>query len=349
MTLARRQRSPLVLLALLIPVTIAIQGDPVMLDTSIIIGIYSLIALSVGLTWGQAGILSIAQAAFAAIGAYATAIATINWGWSPYVGLIGALLLPALVAYPLARVVTRLPAIALAIATFAFAEIVYELLRSGGDFTGGYIGLTGIPPIEAIETPLQFHFLVWIVVLVIVVLYANLVGSSRGRAIRTIRHDRVRAAADGINVPHTLSSLFALSASIAGLGGWLYAHYLYYLAPESLGANLSIEVLLMAIVGGAGFVLGPILGSALLTLLGDYLPSEELHGLFYGTALILALMLAPRGLLGLPWGRLIGRRGGSGGGDEAGAQTSAGPAPARGEPLEPSGAAPATTTTRSEA
>lgn len=335
--LLRRQRAPLALLATMVVVTLLIQGDPVNLDTSIIIGIYSLIALSVGMTWGQAGILSIAQAALAAIGAYATAIATTHWGWSPYVGLVAAVTLPALVAYPLARVVTRLPPLALAIATFAFAEIVYELLRIGGDFTGGFIGITGIPPIEVADSPLKFNVLVWAIVVAVVALYANLQASSWGRAVRTIRHDRVRAAADGIDVPHALSAQFALSASVAGLGGWLYAHYLFYLAPDSLGSALSIEVLLMAIVGGAGFVLGPIVGAGLLTLLGDHLPSQEYHGLFYGAALIAVLTLAPRGLLGLPWGRLLRRRGRGGGGSEATATAAAAARP-RPEPVGPGAA-----------
>jgi branched-chain amino acid transport system permease protein len=299
MTLISRQRPALALVAVMAVVTVLIQGHPVWLDTSVTIAIYGLIALSVGITWGQAGILSVAQAAFAALGAYATAIVTVQWGWSPYEGLAAALVLPALVAYPLAYVVTRLAPLALAIATLAFGEVFYMAVREGGDFTGGFIGLSGVPSIDIASTPLEFHLLAWGAVLLVVVLYANLAASRTGAALRTIRHDRQRAIADGIDVSRSLSGVFALSASIAGLAGWLYAHYITYLAPESLATTLSISVLLMAIVGGAATVLGPVLGAALLTLAYQVLPAAETQGMFYGGAVIVAIVLAPRGLLGL--------------------------------------------------
>jgi branched-chain amino acid transport system permease protein len=124
-------------------------------------------------------------------------------------------------------------------------------------------------------------------------------GSNHGLAIRTARHDPLRATADGANVPHLLASTFALSAAVAGVAGWLYAHQMTYIGPDSLTTHTSISVLLMAVVGGARTLLGPVLGAALLSLLTLYLPAAETQGMVYGTILLLVLLLAPDGLTGL--------------------------------------------------
>jgi branched-chain amino acid transport system permease protein len=299
MSLFQRQRSALILFGALFVITLLISGNTVWLDTSVVIAIYSLIALSVGISYGQAGILSVAQAAFASVGAYAAAIVTTRYDLPAVFGLGLALVVPPLIAYPLARLVTRLNALSLAIATLVFGQAVDIILREGGDFTGGYIGLSGIPPLSIASTLLQYHFLSWGVVLIVVILLSNLIDSPFGRATSTLRSDTLRAVADGVNVPHVRSVVLALSASVAGLGGWLYAHHIAYIGPDSLGPSVSLSVLLMAVVGGAQTVLGPIVGAALLTLLFKFIPSQEVQGMFYGGALIAVLVLSPNGLLGL--------------------------------------------------
>lgn len=299
MSLFQRQRSALFLLGALSVITLFISGNTVWLDTSVVIAIYSLIALSVGISYGQAGILSVAQAAFASVGAYAAAIVTTRYDLPAVFGLVLALVVPPLIAYPLARLVTRLNALSLAIATLVFGQAVDIALREGGDFTGGYIGLSGIPPLSIASTLLQYHFLSWGAVFVVVILLSNLIDSPFGRATSTLRSDTLRAVADGVNVSHVRSVVLALSASVAGLGGWLYAHHIAYIGPDSLGPSVSLSVLLMAVVGGAQTVLGPIVGAALLTLLFKFIPSQEVQGMFYGGALIAVLVLSPNGLLGL--------------------------------------------------
>ncbi len=299
MKLLRRQWPSIVLLAIILLVTLLIRNHAVWLDTSIVIAIYSLLALSVGISYGQAGILSVAQAAFASIGAYATAIVTVRYHLPAVAGLVLALLLPALVAYPLARLMSRLSPLALAIATLVFGQAVDIGLREGGDFTGGYIGLSGIPPLPFAATLLQYHFLSWLAVLGTVVLICNFLDSGFGRAVSTLRADTFRAVADGVDVPHMRSVVLALSASVAGLAGWIYAHHITYIGPDSLGPTTSLSVLLMAVVGGAQTVLGPVVGAALLTLIFKFVPSQEVQGMFYGSALIAVLVLSPGGLLDL--------------------------------------------------
>jgi branched-chain amino acid transport system permease protein len=272
-----------------------------MLDTSVVIAIYSLLALSVGITYGAAGILSVAQASFAALGAYITAILSIRSGLSPWLCGAIAIVLPAAFAYPFARLVTRLSPLALAIATLMFGYAFDIALREGGDLTGGYIGISGIPGIPLVGTSIRFHVLAWSVVALTVLGYKNLLDSNYGAALRTIRHDALRAAADGVSVDHMRSVALSLGAGVAGAGGWLYAHYITYIGPDSLNPAMSLSVLLMAVIGGSRSVLGPVVGAAALTLIFKLIPSQETVGMFYGAALILCLLIAPNGIMGVRW------------------------------------------------
>lgn len=301
--LMTRQRPTLVLAALVVLGVALSFGRPFWIDNGIMTGIFALMALSVGISYGQAGILSLATAGFASIGAFGSAILSTHWGLSPWWGLLLSILAPMLLAYPLARALTRLSPLPLAIATLLLSGVLEIAVREGGDLTGGYIGLSGIPALPGVTGPQQMLLVVWAVVLLALVLYANLMGSSIGRAIRTARHDPLRATADGVNVPHLMSATFAVSAALAGLAGWLYAHHMSYMGPDSLTTQMSISVLLMAVIGGAGTLLGPVLGAALLSLLSLYLPAAETQGMVYGAILLIVLMVAPGGLLGTRWRR----------------------------------------------
>ncbi|VWX61860.1 Branched-chain amino acid ABC transporter permease [Burkholderiales bacterium 8X] len=280
--------------------------SPTWLDTVIHTGIFSLIALSAGLSFGQAGILSMAQGAFAAIGAYATAVCATRLGLPAWIGLALAMTLPAALAWGLARTVTRMPELATALATLALATLLEIVARNWDSVTGGYVGIAGIPPIAGFESGWRFNILVWVFVLLAVLLYENLMNSAHGRALNIVRHDRTRAMADGIAVAPLLSAMLATSGAMAGAGGWLYAHYITYMSPQSLDTHVSISALLMAVVGGAGYILGPVLGTFLLNLLAKLLPAQEAQGLFYGTALVAILVIAPEGLMG--WLHRLARR-----------------------------------------
>src|SRR5690606_22365275 len=170
--------------------------------------------LSVAASYGQAGVLSVAQAAFAALGGYATAIATTRWDLPVLAGLAAAVAVPVLVAYPLARLVSRLSHLALAIATLVFGEIVVILLREGGDLTGSYIGISAIPSLPWAEDLFSYHLFAWAVVVAVTALYANLVRTSHGRSLQTIRYDVLRARADGVNVARRTAAVFSFSAGI---------------------------------------------------------------------------------------------------------------------------------------
>lgn len=308
-SVASRLVPALVVIGAVTVITPVIGASPFWLDNSVLVAVFALLALSAGMAYGQAGILSIAPAAFGALGAYATAILTARYELSPFIGLVAALLLPMLLAYPMARAITRLSPLPLSIATILLSLVLELAIREGGDFTGGYIGISGIPSLWFADSLFSMHVLGWGLVVVVLVLYANLTDSSIGRAVKTAKHDPLRATADGVNVPALLAVYFAISASVAGLAGWFYAHHLSYMGPDSMTMHVSIRILLMAVIGGASTFLGPVLGATFLTLITLYLPAAETQGMIFGAVLILVLIVTPNGVLGTDWKRMFRPRG----------------------------------------
>lgn len=278
-----------------------IMGNPGRLDTSVTMATFAIIAISLGLCYGLGGMLSFAQATFASLGAYATAIVTTRLELSPFIGLIFAVALPMLLAYAMARLIVRLSPLALALATLAFSQLVQLVFNEGGDLTGGYIGMSGIPDIPFLPNLLSRHLFGWLLVLIVLAIYIRIRSSNQGRALRTISTDSTLAASVGIKVTPRLSAAFALGGGIAGLGGWYYAHMRSYMAPSSLSLDLSFMIAIAVIVGGRRTLLGPVFGTVLVVLLRDSVPGSEVHGMFYGAGLIIALLLFPEGVLGENW------------------------------------------------
>lgn len=297
-----RPFAPALILVLLVAL-LSIAGifRPSFHSTGVTIGIYSLIALPLGLLYGQGGTISLAQGAFAALGAYTTAILTTRAGLSPWVSIIPSVLVPAILAFVIARPILRLPELSLALVTLSLGTVVEVALQRGGGLTNGYVGLSGIPPLPIVgKNPFLDSVAIWAIVVIIVALYGQFKSSARGRALNAIRVDRLLAEAMGVRVAFDLSVLFAIVAGTAGLAGWFYAHYIGYVAPDSLSVNLSSNILFMVVVGGRKAVLGPVIGAAFFTLASDLLPGTEMQGLIFGMLLVFVLMLSPDGLLSPP-------------------------------------------------
>jgi branched-chain amino acid transport system permease protein len=299
----RRYATSVTVAILAVVVTFSVQSERSWLDLCVLGGIYCLIALSTGLAYGQAGVLSLAQGSFALLGGYSSAIPCMRWGWNPYVGLIFAVMVPTVLAYLVGRVIVRLSPLALAIGTLFVGELISVVMANGGTFTGANIGFIGIPSLSVAHSGTDYSLLVWGVVVVVLLMYGRLVGTAEGRALNTLRFDATQARADGLRVTHMLSGVFAASAGVAGVAGWLYVHYFTFVDPNSMGVHWSIIGLLMAVVGGVRLVGGPVLGAVLLTLVNNWLPGAD-GTIVYGVALAAVLILAPRGLLELDVGRL---------------------------------------------
>jgi len=264
------------------------------------IGINSLLALSVYCTL-SCGQLSLANAGFMAVGAYAAALLTVR-AHAPFpLALIAATLLPAIVAIPLGLPVLRLRGVFLAIATIGFGEVV-RLAFVNWEYTNGALGLVAIPQKKSL-------WMVWIALALALYVLGRLRGSRIGYALEAIRQDEPAARAIGIASTQYKVAMFAFGAALAGLAGALEAHFTFMVAPSGYGFGRVVEMLVYAVVGGDTIFYGPVLGAAFLTTLPEALRSAgQAVGLapgplrlFVNGAILLAVILfLPNGLVSLP-------------------------------------------------
>jgi branched-chain amino acid transport system permease protein len=252
------------------------------------IGVYALLALSIWLTLA-CGLLSLANVAFMGIGAYVSALLSLQAGWPFGAVLLAAALAPALVALVIGMPTLRLSGVYLAMATLAFGEVV-RIIVLNLEITGGPEGLNGIP-----QSTRGWH----IVLILGLAIYglARLRRSRVGRAFEAIREDEVAASLMGIDVARHKLFAFVLGAAIAGVAGGLNAHYTFFISPREYGFENAVDVLTMVVLGGIGGLAGPMLGAAILTLLPELLRFlHEFRGIFNGIVLVLVVLFLPKGI-----------------------------------------------------
>lgn len=272
------------------------------------IGLYSIVALGLVLLTGVGGLTSFGQAAFVGLGAYSSAYLSTRFGLSPWLGLLAGLGVTMIAAFCIGAITMRLSGHYLPLGTIAWALSLFYLFGNL-DFLGKYDGLNGIPSIDLLGITLdngrKMYYLIWAVLLVALLGVQNLLNSRPGRAIRALNGGGVMAEAMGVNTAWIKIVIFVLAALLASVSGWLYAHLQRAVNPTPFGLNAGIEYLFMAVVGGAGYVWGAILGSTLLTLLKDQLQSllPKLLGsngnfetIVFGMLMVLLLQRAREGL-----------------------------------------------------
>ena len=279
-------------------------------STVAFIGLNGLLALSVYTTL-SCGQLSLAQAGFMALGAYASAVLTLHTQAPfPLVLLAGAAA-PALVAIPLGLPVLRLKGVFLAIATIGFGEVI-RIFFVNLDFTNGALGLVAIP--QRTGLPVIYAalggalFVLW-----------RIRGSRAGYALEAIREDEPAARTMGIDASAYKLSMLVLGAALAGLAGALDAHFNFMVAPSNYSFGRVVDMLVYAVVGGTTVFYGPVLGAAFLTLLPEVLREVgsrvglqpgPLRLFVNGLVLLLVILFLPNGIASLP-GRLRRRRAGA--------------------------------------
>ena len=250
-----------------------------------------MIAVSLNLIVGFTGQLCLGHAGFMSIGAYVSAIVTQKLGMpfivSIFIGAIIACIFAALIGYP----TLKLTGDYFAITTLAFCEII-RIVIMNIDAVGGARGLTGIPKVTNFS--LAFLFMV----ITVVVIY-NIIHSSQGRAMLSVRENEIAAEAMGINAFKYKMMAFVIAAFFAGLAGGLYAHYMGYIQPISFDFNKSIDYLTFVVFGGMGSLSGSIIATIILTFLPELLRSmQEFRMILYPLALIILMIFRPQGLLG---------------------------------------------------
>jgi ABC-type branched-subunit amino acid transport system ATPase component/ABC-type branched-subunit amino acid transport system permease subunit len=273
------------------------------------IGIYAFAALGLVLLTGVGGLTSFGQAAFVGIGAYATAWYTAVHGGSPWIGLLLALAFTGLVATILGAATLRLGGHFLPLSTIAWGIAIYFLFGNI-DALGRYSGLSGIPALSI--GPVSFagntamYFFIWGLLGLVMLLCRNLLDSRKGRAIRSLRGGIAMVESLEIDFFAMRLAVFVLAGLLAGLSGWLYAHMQRYVSPAPFDLRPGIELLLMALVGGAGHIAGAVVGAAIITLLKnvlqDVLPaftrhSAQLEIVVFGVLFVVLLQNARAGIV----------------------------------------------------
>jgi branched-chain amino acid transport system permease protein len=232
---------------------------------------------------GVGGMTSFGQAAFVGIGAYATAwlgtspdVAALAAAWHvppaalPWAGLSLGLLVTAAVAWALGAATVKLSGHYLPLGTIAWGLSLYYLFGNLEPL-GGFTGLSGVAPLVvaggSLASPRALGPLIWGVLLLLLLAMRNLLDSREGRAIRALQTSRVMAESMGVDTGRARLKLFVLAALLAALSGWFYAHLQRFVNPTPFSLNSGIELLFMAVVGGAGHLWGAVLGAALITLL----------------------------------------------------------------------------------
>jgi branched-chain amino acid transport system permease protein len=226
------------------------------------LGVNAMLVLSIYVAL-SCGLLSLANAAFMGIGAYAAALISMMTGLSFPLALAIGGILPALVALVIGIPTLRLSGVYLAMATLGFGEVVRVIVLNM-DITGGPLGLNGIP----LKTE-WWH----IVLLLAATLYilARIRRSKIGRAFEAIKEDEVAARLMGVNVAGYKLLAFVIGAAIAGVAGGLNAHYTFTIGPGNYAFENAVEILTMAVFGGTSTLIGPTLGGMILTLLPEAL------------------------------------------------------------------------------
>lgn len=250
-------------------------------------GINIILAVSLNLTVGFLGELSLGHAGFMAIGGYTGALITLHMnlpkGIEFTLALIAGGMMAAIFGFLIGLPVLRLKGDYLAIVTLAFGEIIRSVLTSL-KFTGGSQGLTKIPRYSN-------YTWVYIVMILTVVLISNFVRSRHGRAIISVRENYIAAESIGIKVSKYKVMAFVIAAFFAGVAGVFYGHNLSILKPGDFDYNKSIEILVIVVLGGMGNIKGSIIAAIALTFLPEMLRSvDEFRTLLYAVVLI-AMML----------------------------------------------------------
>lgn len=276
----------------------------------ILLSIYSVLALSLNLLVGYAGLLSLAHAAFYGVGAYATTLLMIKAGWGFFpalvVAILGAIVLSLMVAAPS----LRLRGDYFVLATLGFQVIVFTILLNWVGLTGGPYGIPGIPRprvfnLEVNSLPAYFPFSAVLAGICLLLLWL-ICASPFGRTLKAIREDEVAAAALGKDVFRFKVLAFALSGGFAAVPGALFAGYIRYIDPTSFTLLEAVFILSAVLIGGAGNIKGPLMGVMFVILLPEFLRflhipdtvAPNVRQILYGLFILALMRFRPQGLAG---------------------------------------------------
>lgn len=259
-------------------------------------GIYAIAAIGLTLLFGGAGQISLGQAGIAGTAAFVTAYLTVEQGWEPVLAGVAAVVAATVVGLLLGWSALRITGHYLALVTLAFGLIFTELGRTL--LPEGWYGVPGLSIGSLDLSDSQSTFVaVWVIVVATLVGATLLVRSRFGRSLAALRDDPVAAAACGIDLARTKVAVFGISSALSGVSGWLFALYQGFVTETSFSFVLSVNLLIMVVVGGLGSPVGAVAGAVFLVLVPELgRANEEFRLVGYGIVLIVVLALLPGGL-----------------------------------------------------
>jgi len=254
------------------------------IDLISVLGVFALIGLT--------GLFSFGQVGFMAIGAYISALSVTRYNLPFFVGVLMAVALSVLVGLLIGFLTLKLRTDYFALATFGFAEIVKAMLNHFDSFTGGAMGLYGIPVLTS--APLVFGVAVGAVILM-----RNFKNSKFGRDCIAIRTDELAASVMGIDVFWRKMTVFLLSAVLGAVSGALYAFYVTYIEPDMFNWGRSVELIIVVFFGGLNSLTGCVVSSLILSILPEVLRfASEWRTVLYILIVIVTILFRPSGLFG---------------------------------------------------
>jgi len=272
-------------------------GDQYQLHLAALIAVYWILIAGLNLVVGYSGQLSIGHVGLLAIGAYTFAILAGKLDWPPLVATAAAGAIGGLCGLALGLPSLRLPGFYFAMATMAFALIVNELVLAQVGLTGGGIGLPGPQFPAPFDTSQGFYFLAAGLALVVTLLSWNIVRRMWGRGLMAIRDNPVAAQAVGVPLFRAKLTVFVFSGVTAGISGALFASLQSYITPDTFVFDLSLFFFVCIVIGGRGSLIGPLIGTIVLTALPELVaPLAKLGHFFYGLLLLAVVLIVPEGI-----------------------------------------------------
>lgn len=276
----------------------------------ILISVYAVLGLSLNLVVGYTGLLSVTHAAFYGLGAYATAILMVDYGWNFFPALALAAVISMVLALLIGLVLSRFRDDYYALASFGFNIIVYSVFLNWQELTRGPLGIPGIsrPSVGNFIFSNNLHFLILTAAVAGLVFWLTtfINRSSFGRVLKAVREDEEATRVFGYQTIFYKLFVFVLAAGLASVAGSLFAAYITFIDPSTFTLNESIFILAIVILGGLASNRGVVLGAIFLILLPEALrfvgfPTDiaaQMRQVVYGLLLIALMLYRPRGLMG---------------------------------------------------
>ncbi|WP_066256099.1 branched-chain amino acid ABC transporter permease [Neobacillus drentensis] len=300
-----KKKLPFILLLLILISLPFVFNNPYYLNIIITFGIFSIFALSLNFIVGYIGEISFGHAAFFGLGAYFTTLIHQSLEFPYFISLLISLVLTGLVGMCVGFLSLRLQGVHFAIITLAFAEVFRLIILNLTDITRGAMGLSVSSPTIpftqiSLTDPMIYYYFVCLFLVGVIYFIKFILRTPFGRGILAIKEGSLLASSIGIHVSKYKIIAFTISAVIAGLAGALYGPFVGIITPDLLSVHYTTEALLMVIVGGKGFLLGPLFGAFIFTVIPEFLwMSPEVQLLVFGVILVLSIKFMPKGIANL--------------------------------------------------